>query len=156
MWVTFFLKYRKDIFYVLAVITIVVSFAIYRQHLIHIGEARVIQADEKARVEQQQKDKKVLKDAQDAHTRELQALKTDIAANPLPPVSLCLTPDNLPAQKLPRGGNSGSGAVASVHGGDSAVRPEAGPDIGHLLDLFAIRAEELSAAARELNTVTHP
>ncbi len=150
------LKYKKDLAYLCGILLLVGLFFWYRGHLITEGENRIKKADAQAVAVQKAKDDKVLKDAEDNHARELRALRTDIATNPLPPVSLCLTPNSVPKAGLSNGGNAGGGNVAAVHGGDSSVRPEAGPDIGNLLDLFAIRAEELSADARRLNSATHP
>lgn len=155
-WVAILLKYRKYIGYLLVIAILLGVFLAYRHSLIVEGENRVKRADAAAVLKQKAEDEKVLKAANDAHAKELQALKDDIASRPVPPVRLCLSSNTLPKTSVPNGQRPSRGDVPQVPPGDSGLRPEQGPDIGGLLDLLAQRADKLSADSRELNDATHP
>jgi len=98
----------------------------------------------------------LLAESNHEHTLYEQALTNDAAAraaNPLPPVSLCLSPSDSGGASMPQSTASQSGAanppstsggVLKMPAGNSAVRGGAGPDISGLLDLLAQRADELN------------
>jgi hypothetical protein len=75
-------------------------------------------------------------------------------------VQLCLAPNSgAVPQAAASAGSSPSAAPAATDvqplpARDSGVRPGAGPDISGLLDLLASRADEVSAQAAGLQTIT--
>lgn len=154
-------KYRKDVAYILAILSLLGVFLWYRSHLINVGEdrvksedARVVAAQIKAFEEQTAKDAEILKEANDAHQAELQKLRADANSHPLPPVRLCHSPGPSPMPAppgIPRGSDPSTGVLPQ---GDGVSTD--GPDISAGLGLLAERADRLSADARELNSVTHP
>lgn len=150
----FLWKYKKDIGYLLAILSILGIFLWYRSHLINMGEDRIRAENTRVIAVQKAQDEKTLKDAHDAHTAEIQALR---AIQPLDPVFMCDDPGSMPASQLSTSSGAGSGRISKVPTGDSSVRHgENRRDISGLLDALAGRADILSADARELNFATHP
>jgi hypothetical protein len=96
--------------------------------------------------------------AEHAHDTEIANLNAYVAAHPEQPVRLCYDPaaELPPRSTVARAASpsAAAGNVQPVHGGDSGVRPTAGPDIGGLLNILANRADQISAALREFQART--
>lgn len=95
--------------------------------------------------------------AEHAHDEELANLRAYRDANPITPVSLCLsaTPAAVRPANTDQGHPSAAPAIVqSVPAGDrSGGAAQAGPDIGPLLDALAARADAVSAELRSRQAV---
>ena len=95
--------------------------------------------------------------AHNAYTSEVIRESTLAAQQPLPAVRLCLNSNDsgagLSQAGAPTGGVAGAGATSgdlqNLPAGNSALRGRPGPDIAHLLELLAERADQVSAVDRE-------
>lgn len=158
MW-TWLIPFKKDLVYVGILAVLCGIFIWYRHSLIAEGESR-IEAQDKTIVaqrvadiaKQKAEDEKVLKDAQDVHQAELQAVQT-ASLEPVPVVRLCheTGPSPLPPTKNVSSDTSSAAAVVPA---DDGLHPP-GPDIGTALRMLATRGDKLSADARELQSVAH-
>jgi hypothetical protein len=81
-----------------------------------------------------------------SHDQELADLRAYRAAHPVQPVRVCQSA-GVPIA-APRQSSAASADVQPMPGPDPGLRPEAGPDIGSLLGLLALRADEVSATLR--------
>ena len=82
-----------------------------------------------------------------SHDQELADLRAYRASHPLEPVRLCIT-DPLPTSTAQGQPGTVSTDVQPLPGGNPSVRAEPGPDISSLLNLLALRADEVSAGLR--------
>lgn len=78
--------------------------------------------------------------------QELAALRDYRAHHPEQPVRLC-QPASMPSA-APRQPSTAAADVQPVPGSGAQLRPEAGPDIGELLGLLALRCDAVSAGLR--------
>lgn len=83
--------------------------------------------------------------------QELASLRDYRARHPEQPVRLC-QPAGVPST-APRSPSAATADVQPMPGPDHQLRPEAGPDIGELLGLLALRADEVSAGLRRRQTL---
>lgn len=106
---------------------------------------------EKARIEtrivkqQVQVEKRVI-ETDHSHDQELSDLRAYRTSHPVQPMRLC-QPIRVPIAP-PRQPGAASGDIQQVSGSTDQLQPEQHPDIGQLLGLLALRADEVSAGLR--------
>jgi hypothetical protein len=96
-----------------------------------------------------------LDDARKERIQHAADLAAYIAANPVQPVFVCPRPHTPAAEVIEASASPGPAPadVQPVPEGDSAERPSERPDIGPLLNLLALRADEVSGDLREQQAV---
>ena len=156
---------KELIFVGIIVAAAVVTLKVHDTHIYYAAIAHQQQLDneqtEKLLAAANVKSAALLAQANHEHTLYEQTLANNAAAaaaNPLPPVSLCLSPANGGGASLPQATSaqsgaanppSASGGVLQVPSGNSAVRGGPGPDISGLLGLLAQRADDQNAELTE-------
>ena len=97
-------------------------------------------------VKQQVEVEKRVIETDHSHDQELADLRAYRAGHPEQPVQLCQS-TSVPIAP-PRQPSAAPTDVQPVPGPDPSIRPESGPDIGELLGLLALRADQVAADLR--------